>query len=111
MKNARPIRRALRRARRLERRPRRFCPLCIELDHSAGRNHDSSLTFPLCQKHHADVTENRRQADVSMIYQSNPIERVKHALQATSIFLEMLAKAMWRWSDLLDEGGNMTNKT
>jgi hypothetical protein len=101
MKNARPIRRALRQGRRLERRPTRFCPFCIELDHSAGRQHDPWLKFPVCKRHHAEITENRLQADVSMMYQSDPIERVRHALEATSIFTEMLAKAMWRWSELL----------
>src|SRR5438477_498131 len=101
MKNALPIRRALRQERKSE-RPTRFCPLCIEMDHSAGRRHDWWLTFPLCQKHHAEVTENRRQADVSMRYESDPVKRVALALNATSVFLLMLGDALGRWARLLE---------
>jgi hypothetical protein len=102
-KNARPIRRAGRLQRRLERpKAREPCPLCIELEHSAGRNHDSELTFAMCQRHHDELTERRRQAEISMRYEPDPAKRVALALRATSVFLEMLGEAHARWSDLLD---------
>ena len=103
MRNARPIRRAARLQRALEQSLKKLpCPLCVELDHSAGRNHDSELTFEMCRVHHSDVTESRRQADVSMRYESDPVKRVALALRATSVFLQALADALWRWSELLN---------
>lgn len=102
-KNARPIRRAGRLERKLERpKAREPCPLCIELEHSAGRNHDSELTFAMCQRHHDELTERRRQADISMRYEPDPVKRVALALRATSVFLEMLGEALCKWAELLD---------
>jgi len=103
MKNMRPVRRARRQQRKLERpksdKPR--CVLCIEMDHVAGEEHDSLLKFPLCQKHHDEVTDGRRDAEISMEYEPDPIKRVALALKATSVFLHMLADALWRWAELL----------
>ena len=103
MRNARPIRRAARLERALNQSLRRLpCPLCVELDHTSGRNHDSELTFAMCQMHHEHVTELRRQADISMRYESNPVKRAALALRAISVFLQVLADALWKWSELLD---------
>jgi len=52
--------------------------------------------------HDLDVTERRRQADIRMGYESNPVKRVAIALKATSVFLQVLADALWRWAELLD---------
>ena|SRR5207244_2086408 len=105
MKNIRPIRRAQRQQRKLElphsRKPR--CVFCIEMDHTAGRHHDSLLKFPVCQKHHDVLTDLRRDAEISMLYERDPRKRVALALRSTSVFSHMEGDAMWRWADLLDE--------
>ncbi len=95
-------------ARRLTRRKeQKRCLLCgrtgvtIELDHTAGRNHDALLKGPLCVSCHATATELRRRADADMQFQHNPIRRVKCALKATAVFLHMLADALRRWAELL----------
>jgi hypothetical protein len=99
-----PLATARRLARRVE---QRRCLICgrtgvpIELDHTAGRNHDPDLMTPLCRSCHASVTEQRRRAGADMRRQPNSKKRVKYALKAASVFLRMLADAMWRWADLL----------
>jgi hypothetical protein len=99
----------IRTARRLSRRHEQDrCLLCgrtgvlIELDHTAGRNHDALLTSPLCRACHAGVTELRLRADADMRRQPNSVQRVKCALTATAVFLHMLADALRRWAELLE---------
>jgi hypothetical protein len=97
-KNVRPLETERRHARRLTDPPNTRCVFCIESEHVAGRNHDPLLTFPICQKHHDQLTEARRDAGLSMRYESNPGKRRNLALRSTAIFLRMLADALWRWS-------------
>jgi hypothetical protein len=79
-------------ARRLSRRAERHrCLQCgrkirTEKHHVAGRNQDREFTVPLCQACHAQATEMLRRAGVDM---------------ATSVFLSMLAEALWRWAESL----------
>jgi hypothetical protein len=104
MMDEKPIETARRNTRRLE---QGRCLLCgrtgvlIELDHTAGQNHDEFLKAPLCIPCHAMVTEFRRRADAEMRRQPNSKKRVKCALKATAVFLRMLSDAMFRWADLL----------
>jgi len=77
--------------------------LCLQDEHTAGRNHDFELIFSgICPKHQDQITEARRDADISMVFERNPVKRVVLALKATSVFLHMLADAMWRWATLLE---------
>ena len=99
-------------ARRLQRRADQDrCSICgrklqIEEHHVAGRNHDVELTAPLCTPCHDRATENLRRAGVDMRSTRDSVERVRRALKATSVFLRMLAEALWRWADsLLDSNG------
>ncbi|SRR5258708_5575260 len=105
MTNENPIQTA-RRASRREDQDR--CLLCgrskrIEQHHVAGRNHDPAFTTPLCEACHALATENLRRADVSMRYERDSVARIGKALKALSIFLRMLAEALWRWAECLLE--------
>lgn len=99
-------------ARRLARRAdQNRCLTCgrttrIEQHHVAGKNHDPPLTTPLCQACHAVATENLRRADVSMRYEANRVERVRKALEATAVFLTMLAEALWRWAESLSRSND-----
>src|SRR5438876_7879073 len=98
-----PIQTARRSSRRKE---QNRCLLCgrnirIEQHHVAGRNHDPPLTAPLCQACHALATENLRRADVDMRHEAHTVERVRKALEATAVFLRMLAEALWRWAESL----------
>jgi hypothetical protein len=101
-----PIRTARRQSRRHE---QDRCLLCgrkgvlIEQDHTAGQNHDPLLKGPICRACHAAVTELRLRADADMRRQRNPIKRVKCALKATAVFLHMLADAVRRWAELLNQ--------
>jgi len=94
-------------ARRLARRAdRSLCLQCgratrTESHHVAGRRHDPEFTAPLCQACHAQATEMLRRAEVDMKKTANSIERVRRALQATAVFLSMLAEALWRWAESL----------
>ena len=104
MMDEKPIETARRNTRRFE---QGRCLLCgrtgvlIELDHTAGQNHDEFLKAPLCIPCHAMVTEFRRRADADMRRQPNSSEKVKCALKATAVFLHMLADALTRWADWL----------
>jgi len=85
-------------ARRLFRRQEQHrCLICgrqaREQHHIAGKAHDRQFTSPLCQAHHDIATEDLRRAGVDMRKTSSSVERVRRALQATSIFLSMLAEA------------------
>jgi len=99
-----PLRTALRQRKRAEHPPVVRCVLCCEVEHPAGRNHDFPLTFPdICQKHQDYLTEARRDADISMVFERDRIKRVALALKSVSVFLESLAKAMWRWATILED--------
>jgi hypothetical protein len=109
MMNEKPIEAARRNNRRLE---QGRCLLCgrtgvlIQLDHSAGQNHDDFLKAPLCVPCHAMVTELRRRADADPRSQRTSVARVKYALKSTGVFLNLLAEAMFRWANLLSESEN-----
>ena len=106
MMDEKPIETARRNTRRFE---QGRCLLCgrtgmlIELDHTAGQNHDEFLKAPLCIPCHAMVTEFRRRAGAEMRRAPNSIQRVKCALKATAVFLKLLADAMFRWAELISE--------
>lgn len=106
MMDEKPIETARRNTRRLA---QGRCLLCgrtgvlIELDHTAGQNHDEFLKAPLCIPCHAMLTEFRRRADADMRRAPNSVLSVKCALKATAVFLRMLADAMFRWAELISE--------
>jgi hypothetical protein len=103
VKTVHPLRTERRRQHRELQPPKMRCVFCTELEHTAGRNHDFLLTFPdICQKHHDELTETRRDAGISMIYERNRVKRVALALKSVSVFLQKLAEAMWRWGTWLD---------
>ena len=75
----------------------------LQEDHVAGRQHDQELVAPVSTKAHLRRLErNRHAARINRKFQTNPLEWVKWALRSTAVFLELLAEAMWRWSDLLE---------
>ena len=104
MKNIHPLRTERRRQKRVVDPPKVRCIFCLELEHVAGGNHDFLLTFPdICQRHHDELTEARRNADISMVFERDPVKRVALALKSVSVFLRMLADAMWRWATRLED--------
>jgi hypothetical protein len=104
VKNIHPLRAARRKAKRVIHPPKPRCIFCLETEHPAGRNHDFALTFPdICQKHHDQVTEARRDADINPEFERNPVRRVAFALKSVSVFLHMLADAMWKWADVIEQ--------
>ena len=99
-----PLRTARRQAARKINPPEPGCVFCLEVEHPAGRNHDFALTFPdICQKHHRQLTDARRDADVPMEFERNRRRRIGLALKAISVFLHMLGDAVWRWGNFLLE--------
>jgi len=109
VKNIHPLRAARRRATREDDPPKSRCIFCLEVEHVAGGNHDFQLTFPdICQKHHDQLTEARRDADISMVFERDPHKRLALALKSVSVFLRMLAEAMWRWASRLEDSEGST---
>ena len=104
MKNIRPLSAARRRQKRKTEPPRSRCVFCTEVEHTAGRNHDFLLTYPdICQKHHDQLTEARRDAGISMVFERNRIRRTALALKSVAVFMRSLADAMWRWATCLED--------
>jgi hypothetical protein len=74
----------------------------LEEDHVASRQHDSELVAPVSKLAHERVERNRWAAGIDRKRQSDPQKRVMWALRSTAVFLELLAEAMWHWSELLE---------
>jgi hypothetical protein len=75
----------------------------LQEDHVASRQHDSELVAPVsCKVHVPRLERNRDAAGINRKHESSRIKRVMWALRSTAVFLELLAEAMWRWSDLLE---------
>lgn len=70
----------------------------FEKDHIVGRNHDPDFTFPICRNCHAEVTELRRQAGISMQFEPDEQEREVLRLEALAFFHEDTAAALRRWA-------------
>ena len=78
-------------------------PQDFQEDHVASRQHDRELVAPVSRKAHVPRLErNREAACINRKYQLDPIQRVMWALRSTAVFLELLAEAMWRWSNDLE---------
>lgn len=118
MKNRRPIQTALRSAKKLARitDPQSFCILCGKVEvaycfvvsnrflqdhHFLGQNHDPNATVPVCPDCHYFVTENLRRADVTMLFQEDPLDRVEIMLEALAVHHEHLAISARRMAKLL----------
>src|SRR4051812_16589819 len=70
----------------------------FEKDHIVGRNHDPDFIFPICRNCHAEITELRRRAGITMGFLSDPKEREALRLEALAFFLEMVTAALRRWA-------------
>jgi hypothetical protein len=75
----------------------------LEEDHVASRQHDSELVAPVSKLAHERVERNRWAAGIDRKRQSNPLKQVMWALRSTAVFLQLLAEAMWGWSNLLEK--------
>jgi hypothetical protein len=75
--------------------------LILEEDHTASRQHDLDLVAPVSRKAHQRLERNRNAARIERAKQSNSTRRVMWALRSTAVFLELLAEALWRWSEEL----------
>lgn len=106
MRDQNPIRTARRQVRQKERESRGLavspCVLCIQDHHTAGRNHDSQLTAPVCELHHRELHELMLQGGVSLRFEPETRTRVAQALRASAVYDRRRADAMERWADLLD---------
>jgi len=107
MRDRLPIRTARRKVRQKEREQNGVavppCVLCIELHHTAGRNHDPQLTDPLCEMHHRELHEQLRRAGVSFTFEPDPKKRVAKALRSAALYDRARADAMNRWAASLDQ--------
>lgn len=75
----------------------------LQEEHVGSREHDAELIAPVSRKVHVPRLErNRDAARINRKHQSSSEKRVMWALRSTAVFLELLAEAMWRWSDLLE---------
>lgn len=96
-------------------------PRLIEEDHVFGRQRDPDTTVPLCRNHHAILTEERRDAGISMQSGPNPLEETAQKHRSLGLFFRRLgnalcedAEAIWdaverldrdcpEWRDVLEE--------
>ncbi len=81
----------------------RLQSLILEEDHVGSYQHDSELVAPVSRKAHQRLERNRNAARIERAKQSSSTKRVMWALRSTAVFLELLAEAMWKWSNLLDQ--------
>ena len=74
----------------------------LEEHHVAGRDNDEELVVVLCLNHHATITVD--QLDVG-VFTSQPassaLEKVVLAMNSLALFFEELARAFYRWAELL----------
>ena len=84
----------LRHSKQRVRPSRKVCPFCFEADHIGGRNHLPHLTVAVCQRHHAQLTEERLAAGAEMKKQSHPVNSVEMALRSLAVTGRAIAWAM-----------------
>lgn len=82
---------------------RRVSRTWLEEHHVLGRAHDSHVCVILCYNCHAEATERQRDAGVEFRRQTDPIERVIAELRSLATFFEMLAPALQRMAEGLEE--------
>jgi hypothetical protein len=70
----------------------------FEKDHVVGRNHDPAFVVGICRNCHAEVTELRRQAGISMEFESDKAKREVLRLEALALFHADTALALRRWA-------------
>jgi hypothetical protein len=100
MRDRNPIRSARRKVNQAETLP---CALCIEMHHTAGRNHDSLLQAPLCEVHHREIHEQMLREGISLRTENDPVTKVEMAMRAMAVYRRDEADAMDRLADLLAE--------
>ena len=120
MKDQRPIRKVLRRVRRLKRfgSDDPICLYCgcsevallrpvtkrfLEAHHLFGESHDPKLTVLLCRNCHYLATENLLRGDVSMLPEPDQLKRSAIMLRGLSVHHRMLAQTCWQLAISLDE--------
>lgn len=70
----------------------------FEKDHVVGRAHDPDFLFSICRSCHAEVTDERLRAGISMLPELDANKRDALRLQALAFFEEKLAEALRRWA-------------
>jgi hypothetical protein len=76
-----------------------FLPRSLfENDHVVGRNHDPAFVAAICRNCHAEVTELRRQAGISMEFETDQAKREVLRLEALALFHDDTAMALRRWA-------------
>jgi hypothetical protein len=92
----------LRAARQRVRPPREVCPFCFEYDHIGGGNHVPHLTVAFCERHHAQLTEERLAAGAEMKKQPNTVMSVEMALRSLAVTGHAIALAVDKLSEALE---------
>jgi hypothetical protein len=98
---AEPAKAALRKARRAQRPPRKFCPLCFEEHHLLGKKNDPHLIIELCQYHHASIHDQMLDEGIDLRVQLNPVMRQAMKLKAEAVFFRNFAEAKERQAETL----------
>jgi hypothetical protein len=73
----------------------------LEAHHVFLEAFDPDFTVLLCVLCHFKVTQGYLRAGIEFGPEPDPRKRMKLMLRALSVFLEMLAGAVWQWSELL----------
>jgi hypothetical protein len=70
----------------------------FEKDHIVGRKNDPTFVAAICRNCHAEVTELRRQAGISMLFEPDQAKREVLRLEALALFHAQTAEALRRWA-------------
>jgi hypothetical protein len=70
----------------------------FERDHVVGRAHDPDFIVSICRNCHAEVTEGRLRAGISMRPELDQNRREALRLQSLALFHEKTAEALRRWA-------------
>jgi len=70
----------------------------FEGDHCVGKNHDPHFLHLICRNCHAEVTELRLQAGISMQFEPDESTREILRLEALAFLHEDTAQALRRWA-------------
>lgn len=73
----------------------------LERHHVFLRALDPDFTVLLCILCHFKVTQGYVKAGIEVGPEPDPQKRVKWMLKALAVFMRMLSKAIWHWSELL----------
>ena len=89
---------------------RKVCPFCFEGEHIGGRNHLPHVIVDVCQKHHAQLTEERLASGAEMKKQPHPTKSVEMALRSLAVTARAIGYATQKLSEGMEFSADVLKK-